>query len=132
MKYLLIIVIIAIAAVMVIQSDVLTPEPGRVYKAYREKLMAAQGYSSKVTASTKWSIKINKCEIEATKAVIMATEHTSKIPMNAASHAFAIKVTREIRAVLFLQNGKWRVGRESVLKENTSTYEDRQKTGNMQ
>lgn len=132
MKYLLILLIIAIAAVMVIQSDVLTPEPARVYKAYREKLMAAQGYSSKVTATSKWSIKINKYEIKDTKAVIMATERTSKIPMNAASHAFATKVTREIRAALFLQNGKWRVGRETVLKENTSTYEDRQKTGHMQ
>lgn len=131
MKSFLIIIVIAIAVFMVIQSDVLTPEPVRVYKAYREKLMAARGYSSQVTATSKWSIKINKYEKKDTKATIMATELTSKIPMNAASHAFATKVTRKIRAMLFLQNGKWRLGRESVLKEDTSTYEERQKSGEM-
>ena len=135
MKYLIITIIIVIAASMVLKPeildsivlniDILNPEPVKIYKSYREKIMAAKGYSSNVAARSKWSIKINKYTREDTKAIIMATERTSKIPQNNTSHIFATKVTRQIKVAYFLQHGKWNMGTESILKESTSTYEDR-------
>ncbi len=135
MKYLIIIIIIVIAVSVVLKPEgfnkvvlnvgILNPEPVKIYKTYREKVMAEKGFSSSVAASSKWSIKIDKYTQHGTKAVIMATENTSKIPENTTSHVFATKVTRQMRVVYFLQQGKWKMGTENIFKESTSTYEDR-------
>ena len=125
MKYIIIIIITAIALSAVFKPDVLNPAPLKTYKAYRERVMAAQGFSSNVASSAKWSMKIDSYTQDGTTAVIMATENTSKIPPNYTSHAFATKVTRQIKTVYFLQNGKWEMGTENIFRESTSTYEDR-------
>ena len=49
----------------------------------------------------------------------------AEAPHNAASFAFATIVTRELKAQLALENGKWVVVSEEVLKEDVSTYDDR-------
>lgn len=131
MKSLLGIIIVAVAAVLLFQYDLLTPEPVRIYKAYREKTMLTRGYSSSISASSKWSLKMDKYTREDTKATFMLTERTSRIPKNFSSHAFATKVTRKLKVVYFFQHEKWKLGREQVLSEKTSTYENRQNAGQM-
>ena len=129
MKFLIIIIIIAVAATLVFQHDILTPEPVKIYKAHREKVATAQDYSARTISTAKWSIKIISHDINDTRAEIKAIEYTSKIPPNAASHVFATKTTRELEAVLFQQHGTWELANERVLSESVSTYEDRKKAG---
>ncbi len=137
MKYLVIIVLIGITAFIALESGILfekgilIPEPAKAYIKYREKIMAAKGYTAKTNPSyrssfAQWPIEVTDCQIEDSEATITATEFTSRIPGNVSSHEFATKVTREFRAILINEDGTWELIDERVLKQDTSTYEDRQ------
>lgn len=127
MKFFILIILIGAAIFMLGKLNIFLPAPAKAYYEYRQKIMSDKGFSPDMTASTKWSLNITNCEVKGKIATISATEKTSKIPPNAASHTFATKITRKIKATVRLSDKSWRVEGERILSEEVSTYEDRKK-----
>ena len=125
MKKILPLVILIIVAVVVWKVAFHEPAAAKQYREYRKTVMAAKGFNERNAHNSRWSLKIESCEIDGSPAVVNAVETTARIPPNAASFAFATIVTRKLEVELELQDEKWVVANENVLDENFSTYEDR-------
>ncbi len=125
MKKVLVLALVAIAGFGAWKVGLLEAAPAKAYKMHRQRYLEARGFSQELVAQAKWSIEIERCEQSGSHAEVLATEKTAKIPHNAASFAFATIVTRQLEAQLALENGKWVVVSEEVLKEDVSTYDDR-------
>ena len=125
MKKALVLALVAIAGFGAWKVGLFEAAPAKAYKMHRQHYLEARGFSKELVSQAKWSIEIERCKQSGSSAEVLATEKTAKIPHNAASFAFATIVTRELKAQLALENGKWVVVSEEVLKEDVSTYDDR-------
>ncbi|MBN2120939.1 MAG: hypothetical protein JW734_07810 [Candidatus Omnitrophica bacterium] len=127
MKNAIILILVVILAVLAWTNRfyLYEPAPAKVYHEYRKKKMAARGFSNEITESTRWSLRIKNCKVKDDIAEVLATEFTAKIPPNAASFVFATTTKSELKAELKLINKKWVVIKDSTLKKEVSTYEDR-------
>ena len=124
-KVLLLALVVAIGGVGAWKAGLLEAAPAKAYKEHRQRYLEANGFSQDLVSQAKWSIDIDACEQSGSQATVMATEQTARIPGNAASFAFATIVTRQLKAELALEDGKWVLVNEEVVSEDVSTYDDR-------
>ncbi len=125
MKKALIVIVLAVVVGFFWKTGAFEPAASKAYKAHRQAVLEAHGYSRDLVAQRKWSLKIESCDTVGDTAHVRASERTATIPPNAASFAFATIVTEKLEAQLELKNGKWLVAEEKVVNRDVSTYEDR-------
>lgn len=106
-------------------KEMLEPAPAKAYRAHVASELRSKGFSNETSSSTRWSIEVSECNVENGVAEVYATVVTKRIPLNAASFAFATIVQTERKAKLEKQGSTWKVVDQQILREEVSTHDDR-------